>query len=291
MQIGDKLKELRIDNNLTRIEVARAFGLAKEDIRDYEENIKVPEEALINDFASFYKVEKRRLEEDCLNLHETKKGTKNVILFLILSMLAIFNSLLVLLLLFFLDDKVTAGAEAGVIKGQYINKYFTLLFLFPFVGIYFVSLFLRMNNKNSHRLIFTVDLINIILEATIGVLAIAFYFNNIHDMKAISQNLFYSILGVLFFIGGFSVHPAINRPKAILGYRSKFTLSNDDAWYKVNTFLSYSVIITSVIFIIVNLFVKNYYFIFFMTIPFIATIVYHEILKIKSTRRCNWLQR
>lgn len=279
MKLADKLRELRINNNLTQIEVAKEFNLTKEDIRDFEEGKRTPSPALVAKFADFYKVERERLSNDCLNLYKTTKRTKEVIVFLALSMTAIFNSISVLLLLFFLDDKVTAGAEAGLIKGQYINKYFTLLFLFPFVGFYLISLFIRLNNQKNRKLITRVDAINLALETIIGLIAIIFYFNNIHDDNGTRQRLFSCLIGVLFFIVGFSLHPSINRPKAFLGFRSRFTLSNDEAWYKVNKFFSYSTIIFSVVFIIVNLFVKNYFFVFFMLIPLVLTAIYHELLR------------
>ena len=290
MKLGEKLKKLRITKNLTQLEVAKSLNLTKEEISNFEEGINNPDEATMKAFADFYKIEEERLENDYMNLYEVKKGTKNIIMFLILSMVTIFNVLLVLLLLFFLADRVITGVDENA-PHRYVNKYYTLLFLFPFVGFYVVSLFMRLNNKENYRAIFITDSIDLALELAVGTIAIIFYYINIKDIQEISQNLFYSIIGIIFFILGFSVHPLINRPKAILGYRSSLTLGNDEAWYKVNTFLSYSVIIFSVIFIIVNLFVKNYYFIFFMLIPFVLTVLYHEYLKLKVKKHnANFLE-
>ncbi|QEK12756.1 helix-turn-helix transcriptional regulator [Crassaminicella thermophila] len=55
-QFGDRLKELRIENNMTQEELAKKFNTGKASISHYESNRRMPDASTIEKFADFFNV-------------------------------------------------------------------------------------------------------------------------------------------------------------------------------------------------------------------------------------------
>jgi|SRR5690554_909385 len=97
-------------------------------------------------------------------------------------------------------------------------------------------------------------------------------------------------LAIIFTATLFS-HPKVNKKKNVLfGFRTNFTLTNDVAWKKVNTFSSYINSITTLIAYSLTLITFDdwsLYLISIVMVSIIPIIIYHEVLKKKFRNFAN----
>lgn len=94
------------------------------------------------------------------------------------------------------------------------------------------------------------------------------------------------ILGIFITASIFSL-PIFNKEKNVLfGFRTKFTLSNDIAWNKVNKFQSVSALILTIIsyvIVMISFSSWNVFLLGSIIISVVPTFIYHEVLRKKIT--------
>jgi len=86
-----------------------------------------------------------------------------------------------------------------------------------------------------------------------------------------------------------SAHPKWNKSNPLFGFRTNFTLTNEEGWNKVNAFAAFAIFIGGVIsYILVLVFANRDYSIFFIFVVLAAclvSLIYHEVLRRKIKQR------
>jgi transcriptional regulator with XRE-family HTH domain len=61
--LGEKLRQIRKENNLTKLELGLALNVPKERIKLYEIGEEIPSDFYLSSFAKYFKISKEDLAE------------------------------------------------------------------------------------------------------------------------------------------------------------------------------------------------------------------------------------
>lgn len=290
MKFSEKIKKLRLQKNYTQEDLAVRLHVSRQTISKWEKEITVPSLDTLKELAIIFDVELIYLIEDSEakpKIYKYKNRTKT--LYFINVFVVIFTILSGLILYRGMDGTIPAHYDFFFNITRYGNKIeylvipgISLIFFMFSVYFYFV---LSKKEEYKKSVIFNqvwmLSLQVIILFFTVW---LGFrYTSNIEDkIVIITTGL---TLALIFDLVLFS-HPKFNHKKNIIfGFRTNFTLNNDEAWYKVNSLSSISGSVFIFIAYLITLITYkewNLYLFSFIVIAILPALIYHEVLKRKS---------
>ena len=99
------------------------------------------------------------------------------------------------------------------------------------------------------------------------------------------MSFIFCIFGAAELVVAVATHPSFTSENYFAGFRTTFTLTNPEAWKKVNTFASICIAIAAAIMIAVNMIFVNFWVaigsVLLIPVAVAITFIYHETLRRK----------
>ncbi|NLN51144.1 MAG: helix-turn-helix domain-containing protein [Acholeplasmataceae bacterium] len=296
MKLNEKLKTLRQKKKLTQEDVAKKLNISRQSVSKWERGINEPNLTTIKELCLIYEVSISELLDDCevgiVLTKEEKQFKIETKLFLFNSAFTLFGILLTFILIRLMQDIIPLHYDFQGQITRYGSKWETLNLIWILLLFYsFSSLFHFYYAKNEPALLKTMIASQIILLISILMmiaLNIWMGFNGANNLEADILAFLTSITALLFMVLSIFAFPKINKEiNPIFGFRTSFTLTNQEAWEKVNFAQSISgTIFSAIIYLITIMTFKNWniYLLFGIVISIIPPFIVHEILRKKITQ-------
>ncbi len=298
MEFNEKLKELRIKNNLTQEDLAEKLHISRQSISKWEQGINEPNIEMLKKLSVIFDVSINELlaeEEKNVTTKEEKNRARERKLFLGNIALTIFMVLLSIVLLRMMPDKVPMHYDfAGEIT-RYGSKWETLLFLAITLIATGASIMIHSSySKNKYVKdmetgFIPTQIILIIAQIAFAGIYVWMAFKSMSDIEKVIIPSLVGIFNSAFVVLSIFSAPIFNKKRnPLFGFRTHFTFTSDEGWYKVNRFQSYSGFIASSIAFIITIITFqewNVYLIGLIIVSIIPTLIYHEILRKKIAKK------
>lgn len=286
MEISEKIKKLRTENNLTQDDLALKIHVSRQTISKWENNIVTPNLETLKVLAKVFNIDVIDfIDSSQIKLKEEKYKKRSKRLFYINIILTIMTILSGFILYRGLYQTIPVHYDMFFNVTRYGNKieYLVIPFLsLIFLGfsIYF-DLYLTKNDMYKKQ-VNAYQITMLIMQSIILLFTVFLgfkYNSNIGQtiMPIISGLSFSILLPIMIFS-----HPKFNAQNTILGFRTTFTLSNPSAWEKLNKTSSItlsSYILVSYLITIFTFRDWNIYLFDLLFVPVIALFFYHQKLK------------
>lgn len=295
MKFNEKLKELRIQKNLTQDDVANHLHISRQSVSKWEQGINEPDIQTLKQLCLLFEVTIDELIDDDKEVvlsKEEKRSRVSKTLFIAQATICLLNILNILCLLVFLPSKVITHYDfAG---NTYGSKFTYLLFLaLPILAI-LISVFTKLFTKNN----IYYKKHSVFMSCTFLIIQILFFIGTFIPMVLLIKfdeitfsRFMICEIALIFICATVSTNPIVNKnPNFFAGFRTSFTLSNKEAWYKVNLLQCILGFIAAVIMLVISLVVKENwvnYSILLVIISVIITYIYHEVLRHKMKKKNN----
>ena len=294
MEFNEKLKELRIKSKLTQEELAEQLHISRQSISKWEQGINEPNIEMLKKLSDIFGVTLNELLETEDKIEMTKKEKSMVVeskLFLGNVALAAFTVLLSFVLIRMMPDTVPMHYDLTGKITRYGSKWETLIFLVITLIVLGSSALIHFSYskkkfmKDTDIGFIPTQIILLVAQVVFAGIYIGMALKGTPEVEKIIIPTLAGIFTAAFIILSIFSAPFFNQKRnAVFGFRTNFTLSNDEGWYKVNRFQSYSgLLFSSIAFIITIITFQdwNLYLIGLILISVIPTLIYHEVLRKK----------
>lgn len=288
--MNEVIKKNRISLGYTQNELASMLNVTRQTVSKWELGINEPDIETIKKLADIFNIS----TEELIIANEGKeKKNLHYILFMLCTATFILNVGILIIYLRFLENIIPAHYNSSYEIDRYGSKYETLFFVFVYILYYAIALLgyymtkKDIRNKKNSTVIY---IVSIIAQVVFGGYVV------ILNTRYLQSNTLYSVLtsivGLVSLTLSIFIHPKFNSSQnMIFGFRTTFTLSNDDAWYRLNRVSAITIIILSIIQIIICFIIPFSYYVlltFLLYIPAtIILIIYHNKLKLKLIAKGN----
>lgn len=290
MKFNEKLKKIRLSKNMTQEELAEKLIISRQSISKWEQGINEPSIETIKEICKIFDISVSELISDEKKESETKDEKllkREHALYLVISALTIFGLLLTFVMIRLMNDTIPMHYDIRGNITRYGSKWETLYFLGLYLITYSFSLFIHLfylkKNRDQVKSMVVVQITLLIIQLSIMIGNLWMGFGNGEDL---SNNYIPTLIGIimaLYFTLSIFLLPKFNKQRnSIFGFRTSFTLSNQDVWKKVNFVQGISGITFSIIAYLVTLITFetwNIYILLIVIVSFIPAFIYHEILR------------
>ena len=281
MELKDNLKNLRIKNNLTQEELANKLYVSRQSISKWEQGQSEPNIETLKLLCNIYNC---KIEEIVgTSIEKSKYSYSNLflsnILFLFLNIILSF-----IFLRYINTIPLNIDIEGNVLA--FGNKFYILilpcisLFIFVICSAFYNKLIRHDLYKSNKATQITQLISNILIFVGIIATGITCSAQTVATFKTIIMQ----IISASALILGIATLIKANCPNQFFGFRTIFTLSNAKAWKIVNTLQGLLIIISSIVIIILNLFVIaefNIYFVFIYVFVTLLTLICERFIYFK----------
>ena len=296
MEYNEKLKELRLQHNMSQEQLAEQMHVTRQTVSKWEQGINQPDIFTLKQYSQIFGVTLDELVGEGISVQKRvgKISTASKILFIVSTLFHIACVLTVFVLLRFLENTLPMHYNASGEMDRYGNKVEILLYLLPFTVFYGLALGTYLIGKKnigtklpnletpSYIVIFST-----VLAAQMGffVFTLCYTVNYLQTDKLMP--FIFCIVGVIECVLSIATHPKITPTNAIIGFRTNFTLTNPVAWKKMNSFCSICIFVAAILMIAVNMIFPSLWvslgscLILFVALTILF--IYHSILKNKLT--------
>lgn len=246
MKINEVIKNNRISSGLTQADLAKKLNVTRQTISKWELGLNEPDIDTIKKLAIIFGI----TTDELLITNTCKQEKKHhSILFLVCSVLFIFNIGILFIYLRYLDDVIPAHYNGSFEIDRYGSKYETLLFIVPYMiyyGIALLGYYMTKKDIKNKKNSIILYVFSIIIQVIFGGYIVILNSRYLQDNSLYS--FFASIIGLVILILAILVHPRVNvSQNTILGVVTKLTLSNEIAWKRVNRVCAISLLVFSII--------------------------------------------
>lgn len=142
MEYNEKLKELRIKNNMSQEQLAEKLNGTRQTVSKWEQGINQPDIYTLKQYSIIFKVSLDDLIDDNAQFKSPKyiRRKASRILFLLSTLLYIFCVMLVFILLRFVQGRIPMHWDMQGHADRYANKIEILIHLLPLTAIYLTAL-------------------------------------------------------------------------------------------------------------------------------------------------------
>ena len=297
--LGEKLKEARENANLSQQDVANKLNVSRQTISKYEFNINEPDLETLKELSYLYQVDiNYLLGMNAKTYSFFAKNTINKIftINIIIVFIAIISSAIIIFK--FLPETVALHYNFEGEVDRYGSKYELLLLniiiiiLMIFWAFIYTLVKRAVEEENITQV--TQNIIKLTIQIVfficfISFSVIDFYYifkvSIIHDVGS-AVSVVFIFLSLLEMSAGILSNPLINKFNYFIGYRSKYALSNNDAWKKLNHCSSISLFVFSLISLIISIIFSSIYLVL-LCLLFVISIVpiIYEIYLRKSDNK------
>ena len=294
MEYNEKLRQLRVDNNMSQDDLAEKLHVARQTISKWEQGVNEPDIFTLKQYASIFDVsldellgDVEKTDKQAIKMRKTCKT-----LLIISTVFYVFCILITFVLFRFLPNEIPSHFNSNGEVDRYGSKAEVLLHLVSFTVFYAIILLMYfMGKKNIGTPMLNLENVSFVVFFSIVVAIPVGYFAFVlattvpYLIEFSTWSLLMCILGTIELAIAISAHPKITPTKNLLGFRTKFTLTNAEAWVKVNRFASICVSVAAMLMIAANMIWIYWWVALATTITlFVAlaiSIVYHEVLRKK----------
>ena len=297
MQYYEKLKELRMQNNMSQEQLAEQLHVTRQTVSKWEQGINQPDIFTLKQYATIFNITLDELVGDVQQTNNPankhRKACKTLLL--ISTMFYIFCIITVFILFRFLQDTIPAHYNINGQIDRYGSKAEILFHLLSFTIFYAITLLTYLICKknlgtpflNLENTAFIV-IFSIIIAIPVGYFAFVMAIYVPYLLEHSTASFALCILCAAGLLVAISSHPKITPINYIMGFRSKFTLTNPEAWVKVNRFCSICLSVAVALMIAANLIFISYWAMLgaalLLICAILITIVYHEVLRKKMRK-------
>lgn len=300
MEYNEKLREIRIQNNMSQEQLAELLHVTRQTISKWEQGINQPDIYTLKQYSQIFGVSLDELVGDepptTNNAHKRLKASK--IIFLICTLLYIFCVILVFALWRFVKDTLPMHWDMNGNIDRYGNKAELLLHLVPFTVFYIMALSTffvgKKNLGNPLPNLATVSFIvtfSTVLAVQIGYLIFTLCVTAEYLQTDSVMSFIYCVIGDLIFVLGIASHPKITPHNTVMGMRTSFTMTNAEAWKKINNVSSICMVVAASIMIAINMIFVQFWVALaspaILLITLVAVFIYHEVLRKKMKTANN----
>ncbi|MCH5159697.1 MAG: helix-turn-helix domain-containing protein [Clostridiales bacterium] len=294
MEYNEKLRELRVQSGMSQDDLAEKLHVARQTISKWEQGVNEPDIYTLKQYATIFNVTIDDIVGDVehVNMRANKRRKASRTLLVISTLFYVFSVLVIFTLLRFLQDTIPAHYNIKWEIDRYGSKTEVMWYVLGCTSMYAISLISYVIGKKyigtkmpnletgSYIVIFCT-----VLAAQIGFLAFALSLTVKYLVTDNVLSFIFCIVGALELVVAIATHPKITPTNGIAGFRTNFTLSNHEAWVKVNRFTSICIAVASALMIGVNmLFVSMWVALcseLLILVALLITLVYHEVLRKK----------
>lgn len=287
MKLNEKIKDLRLTNNLTQEDLAQKLNISRQSISKYEQGLNEPSIGTLKQMAFIFNISIEELigdEKKPLTKKEKRKSASNITFLLVIT-LTFLSILISLVMLRIMKDIIPVHFnEFGQIT-RYGSKYESLvlagcnlLFMSLAIGVY---LYTKKNPEYSSNVLIT-NIAMITIISTFIIANLWWGYSNPKDIKNDLLPSLYSILFALLTVLFIFISPKINKQNFVIGFRTPYTLENVKAWNKANNVLSITGFLTNLVsFILSLIFFKPWsiHLVNLMSLNILITYIYYKNLK------------
>ena len=292
MEYNEKLKEIRIQHGMSQEQLAELLHVTRQTVSKWEQGVNQPDIYTFKQYCTIFNVSLDELVGDVEPTIKTENKRRKAckILLLISTMFYVFCVITVFVLFRFLQDTIPAHYNINGEIDRYGSKAEILLHLMSFSVFYAIGLVAYLVGKknvgtpmlNLENASF-IAILSIVVAIPVGYLAFVLAISVPYLLEHSTPSFLMCILGALELAIAIASHPKITPANNLLGFRTKFTLTNPEAWVKVNRFTSICISVAALLTIGANMIFISYWTILasvlLLFITLLITFVYHEVLR------------
>lgn len=294
MEYNEKLRQLRVENNMSQDELAEKLHVARQTISKWEQGINEPDIYTLKQYAQIFNVSLDELLGDVehVNKRAIKLRKASNKLFLVSSLFFAYCVLIVFALFRFLQNEIPAHYNFQGEIDRYGSKAEVLLHLVSFAALYAISLISYLiGRKNVGTKLPNLEtgsfiaLFSTVLAAQIGYFVFVLSTTVKYLVDDSVMSFIFCAVGAMELVVAVATHPKITPQNGFAGFRTNFTLNNSEAWKKVNAFASICIAVASVLMIAVNMIFVSLTVALcselIVLVALIISFIYHEVLRKK----------
>ena len=293
MKYNEKLRQLRVQNNMSQDELSEKLHVTRQTISKWEQGVNEPDIYTLKQYATIFNVtiddivgDVEHVNKRAINLRKASNK-----LFLASSVFYVYCVMVVFALFRFLQNEIPAHYGLHGVD-RYGSKAEVLLHLISLTVLYAIALTSYLiGRKNVGSKLPNLEtgtfvaLFCTVLAAQIGYLVFLLTTTVKYLVDDSVFSFIFCTIGAAELVVAVVTHPKITQQNAVAGFRTIFTLNNPEAWKKVNAFASISIGVASALMIAVNMiFVSTWVALsseLLILVALIITFVYHEVLRKK----------
>lgn len=291
MKFNEKLKSLREAKGYTQDEIASKLNIARQSISKWEQGINEPDFETTKKLCQILDCSLADLidsDKEIVTTKEQKQEKTARTIFKFNIGLLVFAVLMTFAFMMAAADTVVVHWD---ISGNEVlgSRWYTLINLLPIAIVALITIWTRVltlkkERYSQYKLTFQINslVVSVVIVIITFVLGIFMIYNHNKGGYALPNLITASVLALITTIGPFT-HPRFNKRNPIFGFRTCFTISNEEGWNKVNAFASIALTITAVIgYVLILIFIDKNWAIFFVgliLLMLIPTIIYHEVVR------------
>ena len=296
MELNEKLREIRIQNNMSQEQLAEKLHVTRQTVSKWEQGINQPDIYTLKQYSQLFGVSLDELVGDAKQVKcpAEKRRVASKIIFLISTLLYIFCVILVFVLWRFVQDTIPMHWDIHGNVDRYGNKVEMLMHLLPLTVLYAISLctFLvgRKNLGKPLPNLTTVSFVVIFSIVLAAQISYCIFMLCITAEYILAENIIsyiYCIGGDLIFVVAIATHPKITPQNSIMGMRTNFTLTNPEAWEKVNNVSSICLAVAALTIIAINVIFISLWVALASTATLLVAVaiayIYHEVVRRKMS--------
>lgn len=300
MKFNEKLKVLRTEKGYTQEEIATKLNISRQSVSKWENGINEPDIETLKKICIIFNCSISDLIDD--DKEVTNSKDKNLVskidnLISINIGVIIFSVLAIFSFITLLNKEVLINIRFDGTK-DYGSKWSYLFLLILPTIMTLVSIVIK-KRKNKNEIILKNDLVAQIIILIFNILItigfiVLFYLVDEYNESKMSASVTLLALSTIIALALFS-NPKFNKSRnSLFGFRTEFTLSNEEAWKKCNKFGSIVMFITSISIYVLNIILMSIFENFgvysvFTILPIVLCIIplmiYHEILKKRMLKK------
>lgn len=287
MKFNEKLKYLRESKSFTQDEIATKLNIARQSVSKWEQGINEPDIETLKKLCIILDCSIGDLIDDdkeVITTKEEKDERKAKWLFLSNLMLIIAGVLMFIAIIVSANDE--AIIHYGINGKEYGSKWNLLFSGVVLIILLIVTVAIRLiTNKNEQyrKAKLPMQIFSLVMSfALIAVLFVVTFLSTTIDMNNVTGLVISFMYSILCGVGPFT-NPKFAKRSVVFGFRTNFTLSNEEGWNRINHFSSIVLTISSAVaYVLTLLFISKVWVMAFVGVIFIALIIsgiYHEIVK------------
>ena len=288
MKFNEKLKVLRTEKGYTQEEIATKLNISRQSVSKWENGINEPDFETLKKICIIFDCSISDLIDD--DKEVTNSKGKNLVskidkLVNINIGIVIFSALMIFSFIILLKNEVLINIRFDGTKDYGSKWSYLLLLILPTIMSCISFAIKKRKNKNDYISQMIILIVNIML--TIGFI-ILFYLIDEYNESKISASVTLLALSSITVLALYT-HPKFNKNRnSLFGFRTEFTLSNEEAWIKCNKLGSIIMSITSISMYVLNIVLvsifENYgmysvFTILEIVLCIILLMIYHNVLK------------
>lgn len=297
MNFSKKLKVLRLSKKMTQDDLAEKLNISRQSISKWEQGINEPNIETIKTLCIIFDINISELIDDkeVITTKEEKQLKLEHKLFLLNFGLGLFVLLLTAVMIRLMEDTIPMHYDIQGNITRYGSKWESLFFLGFTILICIGSILIHFYYvKKKGDVVSSFISTQVIFIVNQSLVIIGYLWMGFSNAKDISKDFTPAVVALLFalliVLSIFSA-PKFNKNRnKFFGFRTTFTLSNQEAWEKVNYFQSIISLIFSIMAYVITIATFKSWstcLLLGIIVSIIPTLIYHEILRKRSKEANN----